>query len=126
MWFNLHFLIGSLFISLQPQPPPGKQKSPQNIRPELNTHVKPLDTRQSKDRKRSTRRSPDLHQSSTHLRPEPRLTTPSHVAARTYVVVFYSMPFPCYRHTFWCYVPKQEDKRGNKIPTQPTVLFFSR
>ncbi|XP_035481633.2 protein fantom isoform X2 [Scophthalmus maximus] len=68
---------------VKPQPPPGKQKSPQNIRPELNTHVKPLDTRQSKDRKRSTRRSPDLHQSSTHLRPEPRLTTPSHVAART-------------------------------------------
>ncbi|KAF0039115.1 hypothetical protein F2P81_009599 [Scophthalmus maximus] len=29
---------------VKPQPPPGKQKSPQNIRPELNTHVKPLDT----------------------------------------------------------------------------------
>ncbi|XP_069015433.1 protein fantom [Embiotoca jacksoni] len=61
-------------IKTWPQPPPFKQKSSQDLRPEQITSVKPRDTRRSKDRKRSTKRSP-------HLTPEPRLTTPSHLSA---------------------------------------------
>ncbi|XP_019951035.2 protein fantom isoform X3 [Paralichthys olivaceus] len=55
-----------------PRPPAVKQKSSKNARAEPNTSVKPLDTRQTTDRKRSTKRS--------HLTPGPK---PSHLPART-------------------------------------------
>ncbi|KAM6894205.1 protein fantom [Lycodopsis pacificus] len=58
----------------KPRPPAAKQKSSQNILPELPTLVKPLAT----GRKRSTKRSPDT----PHLTPDPRLTTPSHLPTR--------------------------------------------
>ncbi|XP_073331535.1 protein fantom [Pagrus major] len=54
-------------------------KSLQNLRPERPTSVA---TRQSSDRKRSPKRSPDLYQHTPHLTPEPRLTTPSHLPTR--------------------------------------------
>ncbi|XP_040887190.1 protein fantom isoform X3 [Toxotes jaculatrix] len=54
-----------------PRPPPAKQKSSQNTRPEQTTSMK------STDRRRSTKRSPGLYQGTPHLTPEPRLTTPS-------------------------------------------------
>ncbi|XP_049923318.1 protein fantom [Epinephelus moara] len=58
-----------------PRPPPVKQKGSQNKQP---IPVKPLTT----DRKRSSKRSPDLYQGTPHLTPEPRLTTPSHSPTR--------------------------------------------
>ncbi|XP_051285385.1 protein fantom isoform X2 [Dicentrarchus labrax] len=61
-----------------PQPPPVKQKSSQNMRPEQPTSVA---TRQSVDRKRSTKRSPELYQRTPKLTPEPRLT-PSRLSTR--------------------------------------------
>ncbi|XP_044040637.1 protein fantom isoform X3 [Siniperca chuatsi] len=73
-----------------PQPPPVKQKSSQNIRPEQPTSMKLLATRQSTARKRSTKRSPDLYQRTPHLTPEPRLTTPSHLPTSKYVADFLS------------------------------------
>ncbi|XP_051800041.1 protein fantom [Acanthochromis polyacanthus] len=62
-------------IKSWPQPPSVKQKSSQDLRSEKITLVKPP----SKDRKRSTKRSPELHQRTPHLTPEPRLTTPSYL-----------------------------------------------
>nr|XP_046237605.1 protein fantom [Scatophagus argus] len=59
-----------------PQPPPAKQKSSEKTQPEKSTSVAP---RQSTDRKRSTKRSPDLHQRTPLLTPEPRLATPSYL-----------------------------------------------
>ncbi|KAM9335197.1 protein fantom [Symphorus nematophorus] len=64
---------------VKPQPPPVKQKSSQNIRPERPTSVA---TRQSTDKRRSTKKSPDLFQRTSHLTPEPRLTTPSLLPTR--------------------------------------------
>nr|XP_033507909.1 protein fantom isoform X3 [Epinephelus lanceolatus] len=58
-----------------PRPPSVKQKGSQNKQP---IPVKPLTT----DRKRSSKRSPDLYQGTPHLTPEPRLTTPSHSPTR--------------------------------------------
>ncbi|XP_029311195.1 protein fantom, partial [Cottoperca gobio] len=58
--------------------PSGKQKSSQNTRSQQLTCVKPLDT----DRKRSTKRSPDLYHNTRHLTPEPRPTTPFHLPTR--------------------------------------------
>ncbi|XP_074480130.1 protein fantom isoform X1 [Sebastes fasciatus] len=55
-----------------PRPQHVKQKSS----PEQRTSVKPP------DRKRSTKRSPDLYHDTPHLTPEPRLTTPSHLPTR--------------------------------------------
>ncbi|XP_017165780.1 protein fantom isoform X2 [Poecilia reticulata] len=55
-----------------PQPPPVKQKSSQDLRPERVVSVKPP----TADRKRSTKRSTEAR--SPHLTPEPRLTTPSY------------------------------------------------
>ncbi|XP_078132763.1 X-linked retinitis pigmentosa GTPase regulator-interacting protein 1 [Sander vitreus] len=66
----------SVFACLQP--PPVKQNRSQNIRPEQPTSVKPLAT----DRKRSTKRSPDLYHDTAHLMPKPRLTTHSHLPTR--------------------------------------------
>uniref|UniRef100_A0AAQ5XYP9 C2 domain-containing protein n=2 Tax=Amphiprion ocellaris TaxID=80972 RepID=A0AAQ5XYP9_AMPOC len=62
-------------IKSWPRPPSVKQKSSQDLRPEKITLVKPPST----DRKRSTKRSPELHQRTPHLTPEPRLTTPSYL-----------------------------------------------
>ncbi|XP_067436448.1 protein fantom [Thunnus thynnus] len=59
-----------------PRPPPVKQK---DTRSEPTISVKPLAVRQSTDRKRSTKRSPDLYQGRPHVTPEPRLITPSHL-----------------------------------------------
>ncbi|XP_068164427.1 protein fantom [Antennarius striatus] len=55
-------------------PPPDKQKSYQNIRPEQQSSLAP---RKSTDRKRPTKRSSDLHQPTLHLTHEPRLITPA-------------------------------------------------
>ncbi|XP_063326252.1 protein fantom isoform X1 [Pelmatolapia mariae] len=63
-----------------PRPPPTKQRSSQDVRAEQTTSVRPLST----DRKRSTKRSPELYQRTPHLTPEPRLTTPSHLPATKY------------------------------------------
>ncbi|XP_034712437.1 protein fantom isoform X4 [Etheostoma cragini] len=58
-----------------PRPPPGKQKRSQNIRAES---VKPLAT----DRKRSTKRSPDLYHDTAHQTPKPKLNTHSELPTR--------------------------------------------
>ncbi|XP_014194536.1 protein fantom isoform X3 [Haplochromis burtoni] len=63
-----------------PRPPPTKQRSSQDVRAEQTTSVRPTST----DRKRSTKRSPELYQRTPHLTPEPRLTTPSHLPATKY------------------------------------------
>ncbi|XP_062240321.1 protein fantom [Platichthys flesus] len=60
-----------------PKPTAVKLKSSKNTRPEPTISVKPLDTRQSTDRKRSTKRSTDLYQGTTHPTPE------SHLPSRT-------------------------------------------
>ncbi|KAK5848547.1 hypothetical protein PBY51_006151 [Eleginops maclovinus] len=60
------------------QPPPVKQKSSQSIRLQQPISVKPLDT----DKKRSTKRSPDLYHDTPHLTPEPSPSTPSLLATR--------------------------------------------
>ncbi|KAL3046587.1 hypothetical protein OYC64_004554 [Pagothenia borchgrevinki] len=60
------------------RPLPVKQKSSQSIQLQQPISVKPLDT----GRKRSTKRSPDLYHDTPHLTPEPRPTTPSHLATR--------------------------------------------
>ncbi|XP_023277539.1 protein fantom-like [Seriola lalandi dorsalis] len=57
-------------------------RPPTNVRPEETTSVKPVATRQSTARKRSTKRSPALYQGTPRLTPEPRLTTPSHLPTR--------------------------------------------
>ncbi|XP_032400070.1 protein fantom isoform X3 [Etheostoma spectabile] len=61
-----------------PRPPPVKQKRSQNIRPEQPPSVKPLAT----DRKRSTKRSPDLYHDTAHQTTEPKLTTHSDLPTR--------------------------------------------
>ncbi|XP_039896583.1 protein fantom isoform X2 [Simochromis diagramma] len=63
-----------------PRPPPTKQRSSQDVRAEQTTSVRPTST----DRKRSTKRSPELYQRTPHLTPEPRLITPSHLPATKY------------------------------------------
>ncbi|XP_026017450.1 protein fantom isoform X1 [Astatotilapia calliptera] len=67
-------------IKSWPRPPPTKQRSSQDVRAEQTTSVRPTST----DRKRSTKRSPELYQRTPHLTPEPRLTTPSHLPATKY------------------------------------------
>ncbi|XP_047456442.1 protein fantom isoform X2 [Mugil cephalus] len=62
-----------------PRPPPVRQKSSHVVRAEGPTPVKPPDARQSANRKRSTKRSPDRRQRTPHLTPETRLVTPSHL-----------------------------------------------
>ncbi|XP_030578643.1 protein fantom-like isoform X1 [Archocentrus centrarchus] len=58
-----------------PRPPPTKKKSSQET-----ISVRPLST----ERKHSTKRSPELHRRTPHLKPEPRLTTPSHLPTTRY------------------------------------------
>ncbi|XP_026209179.1 protein fantom [Anabas testudineus] len=62
-----------------PRPPPVKQKGSQNVWQDQTIFAKPQANRQSRTRKRSTKRSPDIFQMTPHLTPEPRLTTPSHL-----------------------------------------------
>ncbi|XP_053272543.1 protein fantom [Pleuronectes platessa] len=62
---------------VKPKPTAVKMKSSKNTRSEPTISVKPLDTRQSTDRKRSTKRSTDLNQGTTHPTPE------SHLPSRT-------------------------------------------
>uniref|UniRef100_UPI003AAC66BA protein fantom n=1 Tax=Centroberyx gerrardi TaxID=166262 RepID=UPI003AAC66BA len=58
---------------VQPRPPPVKQRRPQDVQPEQTAPVKsPATPLQSPDRKRSTKRSPELHQARRHLTPDPR------------------------------------------------------
>nr|XP_020443594.1 X-linked retinitis pigmentosa GTPase regulator-interacting protein 1-like [Monopterus albus] len=65
-----------------PRPPPVKHNNSQNIHPEQTLPVKLLATHQSSHRKRSTKMSPVLYPGTTHLFPEPRLTTPADLPAR--------------------------------------------
>ncbi|XP_029944146.1 protein fantom [Salarias fasciatus] len=62
-------------VKSRPRPPPVKQKSSQNLRPEQSVSA----PRKSADRKRSTKSSSGSYQKTPTLTPEPRLTTPSHL-----------------------------------------------
>lgn len=80
--FLVIVLLTSLFISLQPQPPPVKQKSSRTTRQEQTTSVKPAASHQSTSRKRSSKRSPELFPGTSHQTPVPRVTAPSHLPSR--------------------------------------------